>query len=306
MAAREPVRARRACPRCSSRCSATSSGGARSGCCAPASASASPAPSSSSSSIPATGSRSSGWARSASSTATGAAAGATTRAPAALLDEVDRPRHRARRRARVGVPVPVRRPGAAVGQLARPGHRPAGDGALGDAAEPPGRVFPVALRGLGIFQTSPPAGVRIAAGNGAHYLQYSGLPRLKVLNGFIQSLVGLYDFAALTGDPTALLAVRRRRPRGARGGADVRHRRLVAVLARLDHARVRPRLPQAAARLPRPALHAHGGGRVLRRRAALHDLPDDAADGRGAAAHAAPEPERASCASSCRRSRACR
>ena len=64
-------------------------------------------------------------------------------------------------------------------------------------------IFPVALRGLGIFQTSPPAGVRIAAGNGAHYLQYSGLPRLKMLNGFIQSLVGLYDFAALTGDPTA-------------------------------------------------------------------------------------------------------
>ncbi len=65
-------------------------------------------------------------------------------------------------------------------------------------------IFPVAQRGLGIFQTSPPAGVRIQAGNGAHYLQYSGLPRLKVLNGFIQSLVGLYDFAALTGDPTAL------------------------------------------------------------------------------------------------------
>jgi hypothetical protein len=64
-------------------------------------------------------------------------------------------------------------------------------------------VLPAALRGLGIFQTSPPAGVRIASGAGAHYLQYSELPRLKVLNGFIQALVGLYDFAALTGDPTA-------------------------------------------------------------------------------------------------------
>ena len=39
-------------------------------------------------------------------------------------------RRRARRRPRVGVPVPVRRPAAAVGQLARPGHRPAGDGPL--------------------------------------------------------------------------------------------------------------------------------------------------------------------------------
>jgi hypothetical protein len=65
-------------------------------------------------------------------------------------------------------------------------------------------VFPIILRGLGIFQTSPPEGVRIADGDGAHYLQYSGLPDLKILNGFIQSLVGLFDFASLTADPTAL------------------------------------------------------------------------------------------------------
>src|SRR3954447_24666438 len=65
-------------------------------------------------------------------------------------------------------------------------------------------VFPVALAGLRIFQAAPPTGVRIASGNGAHYLQYSGLPKLKILNGFIQSLVGLYDFANLTGDATAL------------------------------------------------------------------------------------------------------
>jgi hypothetical protein len=64
-------------------------------------------------------------------------------------------------------------------------------------------IFPIAQRGLGIFQTSPPQGVRIADGNGAHYLEYSGLPRLKILNGFIQSLNGLYDFAGLTGDTTA-------------------------------------------------------------------------------------------------------
>jgi hypothetical protein len=64
-------------------------------------------------------------------------------------------------------------------------------------------IFPIALRGLGIFQTAPPAGVRVESGNGAHYLQYSGLGRFFVLNGFIQSLVGLYDFAQLTGDATA-------------------------------------------------------------------------------------------------------
>src|SRR4051794_25085101 len=64
-------------------------------------------------------------------------------------------------------------------------------------------VFPIALRGLGIFGTAPPEGVRVPSGAGAHYLQYSGLPNLFILNGFIQSLIGLYDFAALTGDPTA-------------------------------------------------------------------------------------------------------
>src|SRR6478735_616901 len=64
-------------------------------------------------------------------------------------------------------------------------------------------TFPTALAGLKIFQTRPPAGVRVSQADGAHYLQYSGLPRLKILNGFIQSLVGLYDFANLTGDPTA-------------------------------------------------------------------------------------------------------
>ena len=56
-------------------------------------------------------------------------------------------------------------------------------------------VFPIALRGLAIFQAPPPAGVRVPDGSGAHYLQYSGLPDLQVLNGFIQSLVGLFDFA---------------------------------------------------------------------------------------------------------------
>src|SRR3954447_2831936 len=64
-------------------------------------------------------------------------------------------------------------------------------------------VFPVGLAGLGIFETAPPAGVRVPAGAGAHYLQYSGLSGLFVINGFVQSLVGLYDFAALTGDAAA-------------------------------------------------------------------------------------------------------
>ena len=85
-------------------------------------------------------------------------------------------------------------------------------------------------------------------------------PDLHILNGFIQSLVGLYDFAA------ADAATRRRRRCSTRASAaardevpTLRHRRLVAVLARLQRARVRPRLPPAAARLPRQPVHAHAG-----------------------------------------------
>ena len=64
-------------------------------------------------------------------------------------------------------------------------------------------VLPIAGKGLGIFQTPPPAGVRVETDGGAHYLQYSGLPKLQIVNGFVQSLVGLFDYAQLTGDTTA-------------------------------------------------------------------------------------------------------
>jgi hypothetical protein len=61
----------------------------------------------------------------------------------------------------------------------------------------------LATRALGIFELGPPAGVRVPTAAGAHYLIYSFAPRLRVLNGFLQSVIGLYDFARLTGDPRA-------------------------------------------------------------------------------------------------------
>ena len=39
------------------------------------------------------------------------------------------------------------------------------------------------------------------AEQGNHYAIYSFAPELRVLNGFIQSLVGLHDYARLSGDP---------------------------------------------------------------------------------------------------------
>ena len=63
----------------------------------------------------------------------------------------------------------------------------------------------VARRALGAFETSPPVGVRTTGPRGGvHYLQYSFAPRLYIFNAFLQSLIGLYDFAKLTGDDRAL------------------------------------------------------------------------------------------------------
>jgi hypothetical protein len=59
----------------------------------------------------------------------------------------------------------------------------------------------VAREALGVFRTAPPQGVRREIGAGAHYLIYSHSPRLYVLNGFLQSLVGLHDYAEISGDP---------------------------------------------------------------------------------------------------------
>ncbi len=89
--------------------------------------------------------------------------------------------------------------------------------------------FDDARQALPIFQAPPPLGVRLATPNGAFYLIYSFAPRALVLNAFIQSLVGLYDFATLANDVTG-------RALFAAGEAEarvdcpaLRHRRLVAV-----------------------------------------------------------------------------
>jgi D-glucuronyl C5-epimerase C-terminus len=62
------------------------------------------------------------------------------------------------------------------------------------------RYFEGARAALGIFHTPPPEGVRVDTPVGAHYLQYSFAPGLHILNGFIQALNGLYDFAAFAND----------------------------------------------------------------------------------------------------------
>jgi D-glucuronyl C5-epimerase C-terminus len=78
--------------------------------------------------------------------------------------------------------------------------------ALGRAAqlldEP--KYAETARRALGAFETAPPTGVRTTGPRGGvHYLQYSFAPRLYIFNAFLQSLIGLHDFARSVGDTEA-------------------------------------------------------------------------------------------------------
>ncbi len=61
-----------------------------------------------------------------------------------------------------------------------------------------------AQQSLGIFQQAAPQGVRVATKAGAEYAEYTYAPSDRILNGFIQSLVGLYDYTQVTKDPLGL------------------------------------------------------------------------------------------------------
>jgi hypothetical protein len=58
----------------------------------------------------------------------------------------------------------------------------------------------LAHEALAPFRARAPNGVRASGPSGPHYLIYSFAPRQRVLNSFAQSLVGLYDYAAISGD----------------------------------------------------------------------------------------------------------
>jgi hypothetical protein len=61
-----------------------------------------------------------------------------------------------------------------------------------------------AQQALGIFQIPPPRGVRVPNRLGTLYAEYSYAPSDRILNGFIQALVGIYDYTAITKDPVGL------------------------------------------------------------------------------------------------------
>ncbi len=61
----------------------------------------------------------------------------------------------------------------------------------------------MASRGLGIFTVGPPVGVSVKTQLGRRYLLYSFDPGQAVINGFLQTLIGLYTYAHVSGNRAA-------------------------------------------------------------------------------------------------------
>ncbi len=61
----------------------------------------------------------------------------------------------------------------------------------------------LAHQALGIFTLAPPLGVAVPSSRGTRYVQYSFGPGEAILNAFLQSLIGLYDYAGVSGDQLA-------------------------------------------------------------------------------------------------------
>jgi hypothetical protein len=61
----------------------------------------------------------------------------------------------------------------------------------------------LAHQALALFTAPPPLGVRVATPLGARYVQYTFTPGTSIINAFLQSLIGLYDYAQVSGDPLA-------------------------------------------------------------------------------------------------------
>ena len=56
---------------------------------------------------------------------------------------------------------------------------------------------------LGLLETAPPTGVAVPTRLGERYLQYSFAPNDDIINAFLQTLIGLYDYVQVSHDPVA-------------------------------------------------------------------------------------------------------
>jgi hypothetical protein len=65
-------------------------------------------------------------------------------------------------------------------------------------------LLTAAQQALGIFETPPPNGVLVKTPAGSNYAEYTYAPSDRILNGFIQAVVGIYDYTQITKDPLGL------------------------------------------------------------------------------------------------------
>ncbi len=62
----------------------------------------------------------------------------------------------------------------------------------------------IAGRALPVFTVGPPAGVTVKTPLGNRYVQYTFAPGTSIINAFLQTLIGLYDYAQVSGSPEAM------------------------------------------------------------------------------------------------------
>jgi hypothetical protein len=70
--------------------------------------------------------------------------------------------------------------------------------ATGDA-----HYLQVGQRALPIFTARPPVGVGVATGRGMRFLQYTFTPGTSIINAFLQTLIGLHDYATVSKNAQA-------------------------------------------------------------------------------------------------------
>ncbi len=62
----------------------------------------------------------------------------------------------------------------------------------------------IAGKALPVFLHPPPAGVAIKTGLGIRFLQYTFAPKISIINAFLQTLIGLDDYALESDNPVAM------------------------------------------------------------------------------------------------------
>ena len=61
----------------------------------------------------------------------------------------------------------------------------------------------VAASAMPVFSHAPPGGVQVRTARGARFLQYTFAPGTAIINAFLQTLIGLYDYSQVSHNATA-------------------------------------------------------------------------------------------------------